>query len=147
MTIVTRLLRPARRHNPSSTATTTVTSLAAMLPVLALAGACIAGQARAEKNVIVDKPQQRGAADFNGCAKPAWPKGAREAKEGGTVTLAVLVGATGNVLDSQVRKSSGHPALDEAAREAIARCRFQAGRDRGEPVKSWVYLQYVWLPG
>jgi outer membrane biosynthesis protein TonB len=46
-----------------------------------------------------------------------------------------------------VRKSSGNAALDEAAREGIAKCRFHAGRQDGAPVKSGVMLQYVWTHG
>jgi bla regulator protein BlaR1 len=138
---IARLLRPAPRRNLPATMSA---ALAAVLPALALAGAMAGGQARAEAGAIVDRPQQPGVLDFKSCAKPAWPKASLAARETGTVNLAFLIDADGNVHDSQVRRTSGHPALDEAARDGIAKCSFHAARQDGEPVTSWVMLQYVW---
>lgn len=73
-----------------------------------------------------------------------WPQSSLAAKETGTVTLAFLVTSDGSVGDSTVKKSSGHPALDEAAREGIHKCRFVPAEAAGKSVKSWVQVQYVW---
>ncbi len=142
MNRIARLLRPAPRRNLPAAVSA---ALAAVLPTLALAGAFATGLARAGDEPIVDRPQQRGVVDFASCAKPVWPQASLAAQQTGTVTLAFLVDERGVVHDSQVRKSSGHPALDEAARDGIAKCSFHAGRQDGAPVKSWVMLQYAWV--
>ena len=82
--------------------------------------------------------------DFQSCAKPSYPPGALQAKRTGTVTLAFLIEESGAVADSRVKKSSGHPDLDEAARDAIKLCKFNAGVKDGKPQKSWMHMQYVW---
>ena len=56
----------------------------------------------------------------------------------GTVTLNFTVDENGAVKDSAIVKSSGHPALDEAARSGIAKCRFKNGPGNTN-------LQYVWV--
>lgn len=136
---ITRLLRPVPRRTHAA-------SLAAALPALLLAGACVAGLAHANADAPVDKPEKQAYIDFASCAKPAWPAQALAAKQSGTVTLRFLIERDGSVADSQVRKSSGHPALDEAAREGIAKCRFQPASSAGKPVKAWNMMQYVWVP-
>jgi D-alanyl-D-alanine endopeptidase (penicillin-binding protein 7) len=136
---VIRLLRPATRRDPS---TTVAAALAALLPALALAGAFFAGQAQAD--VVIAKPDKRAFVDFKGCAKPTWPQASLAARETGTVTLSFLIGKDGTVDDAKVKKSSGHPALDEAALEGIRKCQFVAGVRNGEPVTSWMQMQYVW---
>ena len=83
-------------------------------------------------------------ADFFTCAKPVWPPADLAAGNQGSVTLKFEVDADGKVLRSMVAKSSGHPALDEAAREGIAKCTFIPGTLNGQPVKSAMQMQYVW---
>ncbi len=140
---ITRLLRPSPR--PALR-----TSLAAALPALALAGACLAGLAHANGAAptldgTVEKPDQRAVVDFSSCKKPVWPAASLAAQNTGTVTLRFLVDKDGGVADSRVHKSSGHPALDEAAREGIAKCHFKPAIAKKQPVKSWVMMQYVWM--
>jgi bla regulator protein blaR1 len=144
---ITRLLRPEcpePRATARDASATLPTVLAALLPALALAGALAAGTAQADADGPAARPDQAGKIDFGSCPKPVWPQASLAAKEGGTVTLAFLVDTDGSVSDSQVRKSSGHPALDEAARDGIARCRFSPAYKGGEPVKAWTMIQYVW---
>jgi D-alanyl-D-alanine endopeptidase (penicillin-binding protein 7) len=118
------------------------TLLAGLLPALAAACALAAGLAHAAEPVRqADKPPH---IDFNSCAKPVWPPTSLAAKETGKVTLAFLVDKDGTVADTRVKKSSGHPALDEAAVEGIRKCTFEPGLAAGKPVKSWVDMQYVW---
>jgi D-alanyl-D-alanine endopeptidase (penicillin-binding protein 7) len=136
---ITRLLRPVPHRNGRST-------LAAALPAMALAAVCVASLAQASADVPVDKPDKQAYIDFASCAKPAWPAEALAAKQSGTVTLRFLIERDGSVADSQVRKSSGHPALDEAARVGIAKCQFKPASSAGKPVKAWNMMQYVWVP-
>ena len=134
MNRITHLLRPVPNRTPSAAVTA---ALAIALPALALAGCVHAAQP-------ADAPDKRAYIDFKTCAKPVWPQASLAAKETGTVTLAFLVDSDGSVGDSKVKKSSGHPALDEAAREGIHKCHFVPARTAGQPVKSWVQMQYVW---
>lgn len=140
---ITRLLRPASATAARRSLSATVSAvLAAVLPALALAGAMAAGKAQAD--VVAAHPDKPARIDFRTCAKPAWPQAALAAQQTGTVTLSFLVAKDGSVADAKVRKSSGHPALDEAAVDGIRTCRFVAGVVKGEPVKSWMQMQYVW---
>lgn len=118
----------------------------AALPVLGLALACLSahpGVAAADETA--DKPAKAESGP-RGCSKPAWPTGALEAKQGGTTTLALLIGADGKVEQSKITKSSGYDELDQAARVGIAKCTFDAGKKDGKPVSAWMQMQYVWTP-
>jgi len=75
--------------------------------------------------------------EFSSCAKPAWPAEDLKAQHTGTVILNFTVDQEGSVKDSAIVKSSGHPALDEAARSGIAKCRFSNGPGSAQ-------LQYTW---
>ncbi len=80
------------------------------------------------------------------CARPAYPKQDLEHKRGGTVTLRFLLGADGVVKQSLVHTSSGYPSLDEAARLAMVKCRFNPPMVDGKPIEGWTAIQYVWEP-
>lgn len=82
--------------------------------------------------------------DADACAKPRYPRASLRDEESGTVTLAFLIGTDGLVQDSRVERSSGHPRLDEAARQALALCRFRPATADGRPEASWARLKYVW---
>lgn len=139
MNRIAHLLHPAPRRG---LATVLTHVLAGALPALALAGICLAGMANAD--VVVARPDRQPFIDFKTCAKPAWPQASLAAKETGTVTLEFLVEADGRVTDTRVLRTSGHDALDEAARTGIRQCVFQPGQVASKPVKSWVKMQYVW---
>ena len=51
--------------------------------------------------------------------------------EYGRVMLSVTVGSDGQAREVQVKKSSGYERLDQAAREAMLRCRFVPGKVNG----------------
>ncbi len=91
-----------------------------------------------------DSADRHAVAQFASCAKPMYPHAAIAAKREGTVTLSYHVGADGKVIDSKVKKSSGHTDLDESAKAAISKCTFAPGTKNGKPVKSWMNMQYVW---
>ncbi|MNS72213.1 Regulatory protein BlaR1 [compost metagenome] len=134
MSRIKRLLRPAPH----------TLNWKAAVPLLALAGACLGiyGQAVAADSAPV--LERRPIVDFGVCGKPAWPAASRQAKEEGTVNMSFDVDAAGKVTNSSVVKSSGHPALDEAARSGIAKCTFKPALAGGKPVGASVKVQYVW---
>jgi len=78
------------------------------------------------------------------CQKPEYPPASRRREEAGTVVLRFLIDPDGNVTDSKVETSSGFPALDVAARDALSRCRFKPGSVDGRPEPSWAQLKYTW---
>jgi bla regulator protein BlaR1 len=140
MTRIKRLVRPE----------TQALTWKAALPVLAMATACIAGCAGTAsshetpgKDALTSKPL----AQFNSCAKPAYPAEAYARRAEGTVTLRFLIDTDGSVADALVAKSSGDASLDEAARAAIAKCHFKPAIADGKPARAWVPVQYVWKAG
>jgi bla regulator protein BlaR1 len=114
----------------------------AALPVLGLAAVCLTLQAcAAHETQKADVPPF---ALFSSCAKPVWPRESLANGDTGTVRLEFLISASGDVIDSRINKSSGHPPLDEAARSGIALCKFKPGTRAGQPVQTWTHVQYVW---
>jgi protein TonB len=71
-------------------------------------------------------------------ATPPYPRLAKQAGITGIVWVKALVDKDGNVRDSQVAKSSGTVALDEAAVKAAYDCKFKPGIQNGRPVPCWV---------
>lgn len=71
---------------------------------------------------------------------PRYPDNSRRRGETGEVLLLVYVQADGDPGEMQLRRSSGHPALDEAALEAVRRWRFVAARQGDTEVGAWVLV-------
>ena len=69
---------------------------------------------------------------------PVYPRMARESGWEGTVVVRVLVRTSGIPGDVQVRKSSGHSILDEAAAEAVRKWRFKPEKDGNIPIQKYV---------
>ena len=137
MSRITRLLRP---DQPAL-------HWKAAIPVLALTTACLtlAACATTEKPAAPHEPVRVSAvADFKSCSKPNWPVSSLPEGHTGTVTLQFTIDTDGSVVDSNVRKSSGDPLLDEAARNGIAMCHFKPGTEDGVPTKAKMQMQYVW---
>jgi D-alanyl-D-alanine endopeptidase (penicillin-binding protein 7) len=121
----------------------------AALPVLGLAVVCAASahapMVHADRAAAAkQKTHSQAVVDFSSCRKPHYPKDDLAAGHTGTVTLGFMLDEKGTVLDAFVRKSSGHPGLDEAARGALALCSFRPAREDGVPVRTIVPVQYVW---
>jgi bla regulator protein BlaR1 len=112
-----------------------------LLPVLGLVAAS-AACAQAPGN---GKQPQPGAFDISSCSKPAYPHGEQAAGHEGIVTMAFRIETSGAVSASRIVRSSGFPALDEAARSALTKCRFTPARTPdGKPAPAWTAVQYVW---
>ena len=107
-----------------------------LVPLLLLAGACFAihGQASAASLAPV----------AGSCSRPVYPSASIAARETGTVTLSLDIDATGKVTAANVIQSSGHPALDAAARDSIAKCSFTQKLVNGKPAAYSFKMQYVW---
>ena len=82
-------------------------------------------------------------ADISTCA-PVYPASEVRANHTGTVMLKFLIGTGGEVKQAEVVSSSGFPALDEAAKRSLSRCRFIPARLDGVPVEKWTPFKYVW---
>jgi protein TonB len=78
------------------------------------------------------------------CRKPEYPSVSLKLQETGTTELEFVVEADGTVAESKVTNSSGHPRLDEAARSAMAACKFKPGTIDGKPQKLTTRLRWVW---
>lgn len=129
----------------------------AAVPVLGLAAACIAGcaqtpaavqepaaQAAAPDSIAGTPDTTRALARFDTCAKPEYTPEALAKRAQGTVSLRFKVEADGTVSQANVVTSSGDASLDEAARVAIAKCRFTPATVNGKAQAAWVPVQYVW---
>ena len=82
--------------------------------------------------------------NLNACDKPAYPASSIRNGDTGTVTLSMLIGTDGKVIETKTLDSSGHRALDRAATQALSLCRFTPGTIDGVPQQSWTKVQYVW---
>jgi len=78
------------------------------------------------------------------CRQPVYPPDVLAARVEGTVRLAFLVKADGTVREGVVRATSGNAKLDETARAALAKCRFQPGTVNGAPKEQWTEVTYAW---
>ncbi|MEL1264313.1 energy transducer TonB [Pseudoxanthomonas putridarboris] len=77
---------------------------------------------------------------------PAYPREAECDSDGGTVVLRVTIhqdGVPSNVAQAQ---SSGHPALDQAALEAVRTWKFRAATRNGQPVSHTITVPVTFPP-
>jgi protein TonB len=74
---------------------------------------------------------------------PAYPLMSRRRGEQGKVVLRVHVTADGAADQVQVRISSGHERLDQAATEAVRQWRFVPARQGDQPFAAWVLVPIV----
>lgn len=78
------------------------------------------------------------------CDKPEYPAASKRLEEEGTVVVSFLIDVDGRVVDSRIEKSSGYDRLDQAARNALGRCKFKPGTVDGKPEQSWASIKYTW---
>jgi len=77
--------------------------------------------------------------------KPEYPRLARRLGEQGTVLLHVYVSASGRPEKIEMRKSSGSPRLDQAARATVARWKFVPARQGDVPVGAWLIVPITFV--
>ena len=73
-----------------------------------------------------------------------YPPLLRDAGIGGTTVLWFLIDEQGNVVRTQVNRSSGHAGLDEAAQRVAEVMRFTPAMNRDRRVRVWVQLPIQW---
>jgi protein TonB len=74
--------------------------------------------------------------------KPRYPDAARRQGAEGTVLLKARVTEHGRVDEVQIETSAGHPALDQAAVEALQRWRFEPARRGRDAIAVWVTIPF-----
>jgi protein TonB len=79
-------------------------------------------------------------ADYLSNPPPAYPAISRRVGEQGRVVLRVLVNPAGGAAEVQVRDSSGHARLDEAARDTVRRWKFVPAKRGEQAVSAWVLI-------
>jgi len=79
------------------------------------------------------------------CERPRLPWSAQQRQLTGHVILTVLIDVDGKVKDARVVRSSGHPALDQAALKGALDCHFVAATVDGAPVPSWEKFRFSWV--
>jgi TonB family protein len=78
------------------------------------------------------------------CEKPTYPAESRRSGEEGTVRVAVVISAGGQVTHAEVTKSSGYPRLDAASVAAISKSCFKPAMRNGVPVEGRLEGEMVW---
>lgn len=71
---------------------------------------------------------------------PPYPPQARRLGQQGQVLLRAKVNAQGQVQQVEIASSSGFPALDRAAQEAVQRWEFSPALRNNVPIESWVVV-------
>ena len=100
---------------------------------------CITGSAHA-----MDPKDYPWIIDMANCPMPEYPKEAQRNEETGTTDLEMLVRTDGTVAASLVKKSSGHPLLDEAALATLSGCRYTLKGKAVPKEDIWQMVRYVW---
>ncbi len=72
--------------------------------------------------------------------RPPFPRQAREQGWQGVVLLTLTIDAEGQVLQADVKKSSGYPLLDSSAVQSVKRWTFEPAKNGNFPVSSVVNL-------
>lgn len=124
--------RPVVQQAPAQPATATDSAPPAASP---------APQAEAKEAAQAVTPPRSDAAHLNN-PPPPYPPLSRRLHEEGRVVLDVYILADGRVGETRLRRSSGHPRLDEVALEAVRRWRYVPARRGDEPIPFW-YVQPV----
>lgn len=119
-----RPVQVASAPRTAASAPETAAATAASIPMASGAGQAL--------GAVIPVRQRPGAAN----ATPAYPYASRIRSEQGRVTLLVEVDAQGDVADVRVLSSSGFPALDRSAVEAVRQWRFEAALREGVPIFS-----------
>ena len=74
--------------------------------------------------------------------QPIYPASLLKNGVGGKVLISCTIDATGKVVGTSIKSSSGHPDLDKAAINAVNRWKFKPGTKGGKKVKSVVVVPF-----
>jgi protein TonB len=83
-------------------------------------------------------PMLTNADDVRDLLQEVYPATLKDEGVGGRVVLWMQVDETGTVTESRIQESSGHEALDEAAKEIAASMQFTPAENKGDPVSVWI---------
>ena len=75
---------------------------------------------------------------------PEYPRAARDRRATGTVVISITVAADGSVARSELKQSSGHADLDQAALSTLSKCPARASYKNGQPVEATTDITYIW---
>jgi TonB family protein len=89
------------------------------------------------------RPQLQNAADVQRALVQAYPPVLRDAGISGTPVVWFFIDDSGSVVRTMLSKSSGHPALDEAALRVAQQMRFSPALNRDRTVSVWVEIPVV----
>jgi len=96
---------------------------------------------KATQNAAVsDAPVRVTNPNYAGACPISYPERARKRNQEGTVVVHALIGPDGKPIEVTVEQSSGHPLLDEAAKEAITNCAFVPQKVGGRAVRAIVEI-------
>jgi TonB family protein len=92
-------------------------------------------------------PELQNARRVQAAMERRYPARLRNDWIGGTTEVSLYVCDQGTVRAAVLRKSSGHPALDEAALEVVQTMAFKPAELKGSPVGVWVTVPVTFKPG
>lgn len=109
-------------------------------PVAEPAPAASAPVAEASRPAPPPLVEPRFDANYLDNPKPSYPGLSKRNGEQGTVQLRVFVNADGSVGKLELKRSSGHPRLDQSAMSAVQAWRFVPARQGSQAVAAWVVV-------
>jgi TonB family protein len=92
---------------------------------------------------FTDSPEIANRADVQRALESNYPPLLRDAGIGGETLVWFLIDDSGEVADLRINRSSGKPALDDAALAVARTMRFTPARNRGVAVPVWVAIPIV----
>ncbi|MES2105332.1 MAG: TonB family protein [Pseudomonadota bacterium] len=81
--------------------------------------------------------------DFSRC-HPEWPREALRYGLQGKIQLKLLVDVDGQIMATEVVKSSGWKILDLPVIDTIKQCRVMPAMRDGNPLQTWAKINYMW---
>jgi protein TonB len=129
--------KSSKKVNPKSTIrpSPSTTSVATTEPVTSTT---LSPVVDSEPLNTVSPPQFH--AEYLDNPRPRYPLMSRKRREEGEVQLRVNVDAQGHPKSVEIKTSSGHPRLDQAARSAVNKWLFIPARKGGMNVAAWVVV-------
>jgi TonB family protein len=92
-------------------------------------------------------PELQNATRIRAAMGRKYPTNLRNNWVGGTAEVSLYVCDQGTVRAAILKKSSGHPALDEAALEVVQSMAFEPAKYKGNSVGVWVTYPITFKPG